>query len=176
MIGNLRAQLCWILPALTVVHLWGAQAALAGPPTVSQYMSSRANAKLVAPGKLAIDGRIMRCGARPTVMDSSFESWGGAYPGFVILNPRLIDGLPTAVKRYIFSHECAHQFVGPDEPAADCWAIKRGYRQGWLTDAGMKQICAFISKLKPSALHPPGQERCMNMQGCLLAAKAQRSR
>ena len=46
------------------------------------------DAKLVAAGKLVIDGHRMRCGRRPTVMNPKFDSWGGAYPGFVILNTK----------------------------------------------------------------------------------------
>jgi hypothetical protein len=42
------------------------------------------------------------------------RSWGGA-PGFVILNTKKIDGLSTAVKLYVYSRECRHQWEGPDE-------------------------------------------------------------
>jgi hypothetical protein len=42
-------------------------------------------------------------------MTSNFDSWGGAFPGFLILNTKKIQGLSTQVK------ECGHQFVGADE-------------------------------------------------------------
>jgi len=123
-------------------------------------------AKLIAAGKLVIDGKRMRCGKRPTVMDPKFDSWGGAYPGFVILNPERIKDLPTPVKRYVYSHECGHQFVGRSEDAADCFAVKRGRRYGWLTAEGLEDICTFISTLKGSWQHAPGPKRCANMRIC----------
>lgn len=128
------------------------------------------DAKLVAAGKLVIDGRRMRCGRRPTVMNPKFDSWGGAYPGFVILNPERIKGLPTPVKFYVYAHECGHQFVGRSEEAADCFAVKRGRRYGWLTAEGLEDICTFISKLKGDWNHAPGTVRCQKMRVCFRAA------
>lgn len=123
-------------------------------------------AKLVPKGKLVIDGKRKYCGTRPTVMDPQFDSWGGAYPGFLILNPERLKGLPTVVKFYVYAHECGHQFVGRDEEAADCFAVKRGRRYGWLDDSGMAQICTFISKLKGDGEHDPGTIRCEKMRAC----------
>jgi len=124
------------------------------------------DAKLVAAGKLVIDGQRMRCGRRPTVMNPKFDSWGGAYPGFVILNPDRIKDLPTPVKLYVYAHECGHQFVGRSEEAADCFAVKRGRRYGWLDQDGLEDICTFISKLKGTWNHPPGPVRCKKMRVC----------
>ena len=123
-------------------------------------------ATLIPKGKLVIDGKRKYCGARPTVMDPKFDSWGGAYPGFVILNPNRLKSLPTAVKFYVYAHECGHQFVGRDEEAADCFAVKRGRRYGWLDVGGMAQICSFISKLKGDGDHDPGTLRCDKMKVC----------
>ena len=113
-----------------------------------------------------IDGQRMRCGRRPTVMNPKFDSWGGAYPGFVILNPERIKDLPTPVKLYVYAHECGHQFVGRSEEAADCFAVKRGRRYGWLDQDGLEDICTFISKLKGTWNHPPGPVRCEKMRVC----------
>ena len=74
--------------------------------TLDQYMAQAGDAaKLIAYGQLRIDGRRMICGRRPTVMDPNFDSWGGAYPGFVILNPKRLEGLATTVKLYVYAHE-----------------------------------------------------------------------
>ena len=134
-------------------------------PSVDDYLNQAGpDAKFVAHGNLKIDGRSVNCGKRPTVLNSNFDSWGGAFPGFLILNTKKINGLSTAVKLYVYSHECGHQFVGPDETKADLFAIRRGVKWGWLDAVGMEDICAFISTLKGDAVHPPGPQRCDTMR------------
>lgn len=145
------------------------QAANAGPPTIIEYAERVGpSARIVPYGKLKIAGRRVACGRRPSVMDPTFDSWGGAYPSqrYIILNPRKLRGLTPAVKLYVYAHECGHQFRGYDEDTADCFAIRRGVRRGWLNDAGMDQICRFISTLKGDYLHPPGPVRCTRMRAC----------
>jgi hypothetical protein len=134
-------------------------------PSIDDYMKQAgAEAKLVPQGTMKIDGKTVTCGKRPTVLNSNFDSWGGAFPGFLILNTKKITGLSTAVKLYIYSHECGHQFEGPDETKADLFAIRRGVKWGWLDAAGMEDICTFISTLKGDAVHPPGPQRCETMR------------
>jgi hypothetical protein len=134
-------------------------------PSLDDYMKQAGpEAKLVPQGSLKIDGKTVNCGKRPTVLNSNFDSWGGAFPGFLILNTKKITGLSTAVKLYIYSHECGHQFEGPDETKADLFAIRRGVKWGWLDAAGMEDICTFISTLKGDAVHPPGPQRCETMR------------
>ena len=110
-------------------------------------------------------------------MDPNFQSWGGAYPGFVILNPDWLKDLATPVKLYVYAHECGHQYVGRDEEDADCFAVKRGRRYGWLKDEGMDAICTFISKLKGDSQHFAGAKRCEIMRRCYADAtpRAERS-
>ena len=136
--------------------------------TPQQYIKDRKlkNAKIIPAGKLRIDGTRMICGRRPTVMDSKFSDFGGAFDGFIILNPRLLKRLPRQVKKWIYSHECAHQFRGHDEATADCFAVKRGRNRGWLKPSGMKQICKFIWNAPATQMHPPGPERCKMMRAC----------
>ena len=134
-------------------------------PTIEEYMKDAGpDAKLIAQGQLKIDGRSVNCGKRPTVLNSNFDSWGGAFPGFLILNTKKITGLSTAVKLYVYSHECGHQFEGPDETKADLFAIRRGVKWGWLDAVGMEDICTFISTLKGDSVHPPGPQRCETMR------------
>lgn len=144
-----------------------ASTVLAQSPTAEQYVASvGGGAKLVPAGKLRIRGKRMICGRRPTVLDSSFADYGGAYPGFLILNMSRMDKLPRAIQWWIFSHECAHQFRGPSEKTADCFAVQRGRRQGWLNDKGIKQICEFIWPAKADGVHASGSERCKAMKQC----------
>lgn len=138
-----------------------------------KYIKERGikNARIVAPGRLQIDGTRLICGKRPTVFDPTLDDFGGAFNGFIILNPRLLKRLPRQVKIWIYSHECAHQFRGPDEATADCFAIKRGVRRGWLKADGMKQICKFIWSAPASNMHPPGPERCQMMKRCFASVQ-----
>ena len=130
-------------------------------PTVDLYLEEAGpDASIVEHGALTIDGRRVNCGKRPTVLNPNFDSWGGAFPGFLILNTKKITGLSTQVKLYIYSHECGHQFEGADEIEADRFAIRRGVKWGWLDAQGMEDICAFISQLKGDSVHPPGPKRC----------------
>jgi len=133
-------------------------------------------AKLVGAGKLKLDSHRMVCGKRPTVIDPNFESWGGAYPGFLILNPKRLKSLPTQVKLFIYAHECGHQFIGRDETAADCFGVKRGRRYGWLNQKGLEQVCQFISKLKGDAQHADGPTRCEKIRVCYREAAPRTSR
>ena len=134
------------------------------------------DAKVVPPGKYRIDGYKAECGRRPTVIDPNFDSWGGAYPGYLIMNPKRLEGLSTPIKLFVFAHECGHQFVGRDEGAADCFGIKRGRRYGWLNEKGLEEVCTFMSKLKASSEHAAGPERCEKMRVCFKEAAPRAAR
>jgi hypothetical protein len=135
---------------------WVYEGSTASGPSLEAYVEEVGpEAKVVEHGALEIDGKSVNCGKRPTVLNPRFDSWGGAFPGFVILNTKKIEGLSTQVKLYI---------VGADEVKADLFAIRRGVKWGWLDAQGMEDICAFISKLKGDAVHPPGPQRCEAMR------------
>jgi hypothetical protein len=144
-------------------------AAITGP-SIDQYMNSQQGSRKVAEGKMTLDGRPVSCAARPTVIDAKLDSWGGSYPGYLILNPNRLRGLATQVKLYVYYHECGHQFVGATETGADSFSIRRGVALGWLNDDGMTQICDFISQLKADGVHPPGPKRCELMRQCYAKA------
>ncbi len=141
------------------------------PPSVNEYAAHVGNARIIPAGGLVLDGNKLICGRRPTVLDPSLDDYGAAYPGFLILNPKLISRVPTAVKLWIYSHECGHQFRGPSEEAADCFAVQRGRRQGWLTTDGLNQICKFIRPAKGSSMHFSGPQRCELMRSCFADSK-----
>jgi hypothetical protein len=134
-------------------------------PSLDEYLKQVGpDGKVIGHGQLTLDGKSVNCGKRPTVLNPNFDSWGGAFPGFLILNNKKINGLSTQVKLYIYSHECGHQFVGADETKADLFAIRRGVKWGWLDAQGMEDICTFISQLKGDSVHPPGPKRCETMR------------
>jgi hypothetical protein len=162
----LGLALCAVEPSRAGAQEWsGNEGSTTSGPSLDQYLKEAGpNAKVVDHGALKIDGKAVNCGKRPTVMTSNFDSWGGAFPGFLILNTKKIQGLSTQVKLYIYSHECGHQFVGADETQADLFAIRRGVKWGWLDAQGMEDICTFISRLKGDSAHPPGPERCETMR------------
>jgi hypothetical protein len=143
---------------------WSGSSATSGPSLNDYLEDAGADAKLIAHGQLKLDGKAVNCGKRPTVLNPNFDSWGGAFPGFLILNTKKINGLSTQVKLYIYSHECGHQFEGADETRADLFAIRRGVKWGWLDAQGMEDICTFISQLKGDSVHPPGPQRCETMR------------
>jgi hypothetical protein len=82
------------------------------------------------------------------------------------MNPRLLERVSTPVKQWIYAHECGHQFRGPDEETADCFAVQRGRRQGWLKPEGLEEVCAFISPAKGDSMHLSGSYRCEYMRKC----------
>lgn len=139
--------------------------AMGAGPSPEVYAAARGGT-VVPAGMLEIDGRRMACGRYPTVLDSAEHDFGAAPRGFVVLNPQRFGGLSTPVKLWIFSHECAHQTVGPDEVKADCAAVERGRREGWLTSDGLTKICEFIEPARGDQWHVTGPQRCALMQGC----------
>lgn len=147
--------------------LWTASLRAEGPPTPEEYVAHvGGDAQIVPAGQLRLDKRRLICGHRPTVLDGQLDDYGAAYPGFIILNPRLLSRVSTPVKLWIYSHECGHQFRGPDEETADCFAVQRGRRQGWLSPEGLDEVCRFIAPAKGSAMHLSGSYRCNYMRQC----------
>ena len=158
----------WLSAFLVVLPFlaWIAYAFFTRPyyPTVHQYILGERGAIYVPPGKYKINGYKAACKGRPTVLNKKFDSWGGAYPGFIIINPLANKGLPTVVRLYIYYHECGHQFTGINEMKADNFAILQGRDSGWLTTRqDMRKICHFVSKIPADQLHKDGKTRCRAM-------------
>ncbi len=142
-------------------------AAADGPPTPEEYVDYvGGDARIVAPGGLKFDGQTQKCGRRPTVLDPNLDDYGAAYPGFLIMNPKLLARVSAPVKKWIYAHECGHQFRGPDEETADCFAVQRGRRYGWLTNKGLDAVCKFIAPAKGDMMHLQGSYRCEYMRKC----------
>jgi hypothetical protein len=152
---------------LAMLVLWLSPGLAEDVPTVEEYMDrAGGDAELVRPGEFKLDGRKQLCGQRPTIIDGQLDDYGAAYPGFLIMNPKLLDKVSTPVKMWIYAHECGHQFRGVSEEAADCFAVQRGRRQGWLTEEGLDEVCNFISAAKGDFMHFSGPHRCEYMRRC----------
>ena len=136
-------------------------------PTPEEYATQAGgDAVVMEPGAFKLDGRQQWCGKRPTVIDDQLDDYGAAYPGFLIFNSKLMNKVSTPVKRWIFAHECGHQFRGPDEATADCFAVQRGRREQWLDHAGLEEVCNFISPARGDSMHFSGSYRCEYMRQC----------
>ena len=141
-------------------------------PTAAEYLAKAGpNARFVATGALAFDGETFACGRFPTIFNARLDDYGAAFFGFVLLNPARFPTLPPIVKRYAYAHECGHQYVGYDEGEADCYAIRRGRREGWLDAQGLDAICDFIGRSKGDAAHALGLRRCAMMRQCFARAR-----
>lgn len=123
--------------------------------------------KVLPAGAYKIGNRRMRCGSARTLVSSKFWDYGGALPDLIIINPRKMSTLPRRIQMFVYEHECAHQTVGADEVAADCTAIRKGKREGWLKRRDVQHICKrlFIHSLG-DATHPPGPKRCRLLLQC----------
>jgi hypothetical protein len=170
-IGRESYRLAWVLLALLVFGLTAAMADMR-TPTPEEYVEHvGGDARIVEPGEFKLDDYKLYCGTRPTVIDNKLDDYGAAYPGYLIMNMKLLDRVSTPVKLWIYSHECGHQFRGPDEATADCFAVQRGRRQGWLSPGGVEEICEFIRPATGDSMHFSGSHRCEYMRQCFSARK-----
>jgi hypothetical protein len=151
-----------LLSAIVVVRL----SDVAGAGAAGDSYIAANGGTMIAAGRAEIDGHAMSCGAAPTILDPHYPDFGGSFPGFIVLNPKLFAGLSTPVKLWIFGHECAHQKVGNDEVKADCAAVQRGRRDGWLDAAGLAQVCTFMAPARGDGSHFTGTRRCALMKAC----------
>ncbi len=123
--------------------------------------------RLLQAGVYSIGNRRMRCGSAKTLVTTKFWDYGGALPGLIILNPLKMNSLPRRMRMFVYEHECAHQTVGANETRADCVAVTKGKRQGWLKRRDVQHICQrlFIHS-KGDRYHPPGPQRCRQLLQC----------
>lgn len=141
-------------------------------PSPKEYVERIVGTQLVPAGKLELDGRRMMCGRSPTVLDNDLQDLSAAYPKFTILNPRRLAGLPSSVKFWAYSVACSFQLRGPDPDTADCYAIRRGVQDAWLTTRGLKEICAYLQSSRKSGQGDiGGSQRCERLHKCLAETK-----
>ena len=123
--------------------------------------------RLLPAGAYKIGNRRMRCGSARTLLSPKFWDYGGALPDLIILNPHKMNSLPRRIRMFVYEHECAHQTVGANETRADCTAIRKGKREGWLKRRDVQHICQrlFIHS-KGDRYHLPGPQRCKKLLQC----------
>lgn len=157
------------LVAASAGTVWGLQFGYAHP-TPAQYMDHLGDkGSLVPAGALTYEGETFACARFPTIYDATLDDYAAAYIGMILVNKERFEQMPLTLKRYAYSHECGHQYVGLDEDAADCYAIRRGVEDGWMNSAALDDICSFISRSKGDAAHAAGTERCEKMRRCFAA-------
>jgi len=121
-------------------------------------------------GTATIGGMKLSCHAAQVVVSNQVPGPGFSVPGVLMFGPRFLRAYPPLVQRLVFLHECGHQYVGTDESAADCWAVKAGKRQGWLTRSGLAQACKALWHTQGDGVHLAGPERCAALQQCFETA------
>ncbi|MGH6735253.1 MAG: hypothetical protein ACRECX_04140 [Methyloceanibacter sp.] len=130
------------------------------PQTAAAIEQSR----LVAPGRLVVAGRRLSCGQTATLIR---DFAGFAVSSTVImLNMQALKDLPRPVQWLIYYHECGHILYGPSETAADCYAVRRARREGWLTSQALDDICATFNIAGHGPVHSNPEERCAKLRQC----------
>jgi hypothetical protein len=122
--------------------------------------------RLVPPGRLVIAGRRLTCGPIATLL-RNFEGFAVSST-VIMLNVRAMKDLPRAVQWLIYYHECGHILYGPSETAADCYAVRRARREGWLDDKALDEICAVFNIAGHGPVHPDPMQRCNDLRQCFV--------
>jgi len=120
--------------------------------------------KLVAPGRLVVAGRRLSCGATATLI-RDFEGFAVSST-VIMLNMQALKDLPRPVQWLIYYHECGHILYGPSETAADCYAVRRARREGWLGKQTLEDICAVFNIAGHGPVHPDPEARCDQLRQC----------
>jgi len=120
--------------------------------------------RLVPAGRLVIEGRRLSCGSTKTLL-RDFEGFAVSST-VIMLNMQALNPLPRQVQWLIYYHECGHILLGPSETSADCYAVKRARREGWLNDQALDDVCAVFNIAGHGPVHPDPQARCDQLRQC----------
>jgi hypothetical protein len=129
--------------------------------------------RLSKAGILQLAGRQLHCEHVRLRLDRHLENLGAAAPDdrLLVINPYLLGQYSTTVQLFVFHHECGHHRVGASELKADCWAVDRGVRDGWLDRNGLGQVCRSFEDAPETETHPSGRRRCANIDRCFAATE-----
>ncbi len=120
------------------------------------------------PDMFSIDRTPVSCGVAIFVLDKTLPV-AGVYKGdgHIMLNPDILESMPTVMKLYIAEHECAHMVVGfKDEAAAVCWAVRNGRDQGWFPPQGFALLLRMLQMPEPGWPSAPGAATLAAMRRC----------
>ena len=120
--------------------------------------------RLVPAGRLVIEGRRLSCGSTKTLL-RDFEGFAVSST-VIMLNMQALNPLPRQVQWLIYYHECGHILLGQSETAADCYAVKRARREGWLDDQALNDVCAVFNIAGHGPVHPDPRARCDQLRQC----------
>jgi hypothetical protein len=129
-----------------------------------EHLAAIEQGKLVAPGRLVVAGRKLSCGTTATLL-RDFEGFAVSST-VIMLNMQALKDLPRPVQWLIYYHECGHILYGPSETAADCYAVRRARREGWLNRQALDDICATFNIAGHGPVHPDPLERCNQLRQC----------
>jgi hypothetical protein len=136
--------------------------------TVTSFVPRQAAAiepsKAVAPGRLVVAGRRLSCG-RTTTLIRDFEGFAISST-IIMLNMQALKDLPRRVQWLIYYHECGHIRGGPNERDADCYAVRRARREGWLNRKALEDICTAFNIAGHGPVHADPDERCIQLRQC----------
>ena len=121
--------------------------ALAAASLHQQDADAFEQGKLVAPGRLVVAGRRLSCGTTATLL-RDFEGFAVSST-VIMLNMQALKDLPRPVQWLIYYHECGHILYGPSETAADCYAVRRARREGWLEQGGTRGYLRRVQHRRP---------------------------
>jgi len=120
--------------------------------------------KLVQPGRLVVGGRKLSCGATATLL-RDFEGFAVSST-VIMLNMQALKDLPRPVQWLIYYHECGHILYGSGETSADCYAVRRARREGWLNEKALDDVCAVFNIAGHGPVHPDPEQRCNDLRQC----------
>src|SRR5512143_4195514 len=113
--------------------------------------------KLVQLGLLVVAERRLSCGATATLL-RDFEGFAVSST-VIMLNMQALKDLPRPVQWLIYYHECGHIIYGPSETSADCYAVRRARREGWLDEKVLGAIGAVCHSAGHGELQPDRVQR-----------------
>ena len=103
----------------------------------------------------------------PTIQNPYLNDAAHAYPNGVIeVNPMVIQRLSIDLQQFVLAHECAHEMGIFNESQADCYAIKTGRAQGWLSFSDFPELQAVFATSPGDWSHLPGPVRVRIMWAC----------
>ena len=95
-------------------------------------------------------------GALPEGAASALDQSKLVQPGRLVIEGRRLTCGPTATLLRNF------------EGFADCYAVRRARREGWLDDKALDEICAVFNIAGHGPMHPDPEQRCNDLRQCFV--------